>query len=668
MRVLLLAVPLFALSLSAREIPFVPDDTLKAITSELSGEMALRNLEGIAREHRMRGSKGYRAAAELVVAELERYGYGDARIEQFPANGTIFYGTQRSRPAWNAEFAELWETAADGRRIRLADWSSEPLTLAQDSISGEAAGLLVDVGAGTGASDYEGKEIKGRFVLTSSQPQAVVPLAVARHGAAGIISYAQNQPSAWWGEDENLIRWGHLDTFSSTPAFAFMTTLKQARAFQQRLRAGEEIRLEAVVRAEQTTGAYEIAMATLPGSDPSLAAEEIVYSCHLDHPRPGANDNASGCVAILEVARTLRKLIDEERIAPPLRTIRFVWPPEIEGTLALLNARPAIRSATKAAIHLDMVGGGPATKAMFHVTRGPASLPSFIYDLAAAVGEFANRETAAFSMTGSARFPMIANGGGKEALQARMVPLTLGSDHQVYSDSSFRIPSVYLNDWPDRYIHTNADTAANVDPTKLERAAFIAAMTGYALATLTADDFPAVWSTMQPAALRRAARVLELDPTERPNAARFASLYERETARSLVDFTGGTSLTAAMTRFLSQLDTILAAPPSTRPAGVVYRRNPSLLGPMSAFGYDYFTAHYGTDNAQKLRLRHHRGPRGLGNEYEYEALNLVDGRRSTSEIRDALSAIYGPVPLDVVEEYLAALASIEVITVASGRD
>src|SRR5258708_21573069 len=59
--------------------------------------------------------------------------------------------------------------------------------------------------------------------------------------------------------------------------------------------------------------------------------------CQLDHQRPGANDNASGCVTILEVARTLQKLIAEGKLTRPARTIRFIFPPEIEGTLALLN-------------------------------------------------------------------------------------------------------------------------------------------------------------------------------------------------------------------------------------------------------------------------------------------------------------------------------------------
>ena len=70
---------------------------------------------------------------------------------------------------------------------------------------------------------------------------------------------------------------------------------------------------------------------------------------------------------------------------------------------------------------------------------------------------------------------------------------------------------------------------------------------------------------------------------------------------------------------------------------------------MSAFGYDYFTANY-------------KGPAvKLGGEYQFEALNLVNGQRSAQEIRDALSAIYAPVPVEDVVQYLEALASIDVI-------
>ena len=608
----------------ADTLPFLADKEISALASEISGESAKRTVEGLSRQHRMRGSRGYHAAAEQVVAELKRSGLDDAHIETFPADGKIFYGTQRSRPAWNAEFAELWEVGADGARItRLASWDAAPITLAQDSANADVTAEVIDVGTGMSESDYAARDVKGKLVLTSSQPGAIAELAVGKFGAAGILSYAQNQHTAWYGEDENLIRWGHLETFAPVRTFAFMLSPKTARGLQARLAKGETIRMHALVRAGQENAAYEIPTATIRGTD--LAAQEIVYSCHLDHPRPGANDNASGCATILEVARTLSKLIREERLARPRRTIRFVWPPEIEGTLALLNGRPEIASHIKAAIHLDMVGGGPETKAIFHVTRGPASQPSFIYDIAQSLGELVNAQSAQFASTGTARWPLVAPDGGKEALLAMMSPLSLGSDHEVYSDSSFGIPAIYLNDWPDRYIHTNRDVAANIDSTKLARAAFIAAGSGYVLASLGEDDIPALKEFIAPYALERRAAAM------RKKTLKFAEWYERGLEESLTRFLRPGNATAQ------------------RPKDRTYIRNPKIKGPMSVFGYDYLVDHFG-----KKKL-------ALNEEYRYELLNLVDGQRSASDIRDALSAIYEDVPLAHVDEYLAALASIDVI-------
>src|SRR5687767_5972520 len=610
-----------ALTLPAQAAPptlrFLTDKEISAFANEISGESAMRNLEGFSRHHRMRGSRGFRSAADQIVAELKRHGFDDAHIESLPADGTVFYGTQRSRPAWNAEFAELWELDANGVRVnRIASWEAAPITLAQDSESADVTAELIDIGAATAESHYAGKEVKGKIVLTSSQPEQVAPMAVTKLGAAGIVSYAQNQRTAWWGENENLIRWGHLGTFTDYKTFGFMVSLKTGRALQQRLSRGETVRLHGVVRAGKAKGSYDLATATIRGTE--LPDEEIIFSCHLDHPRPGANDNASGCATILEVARTLSKLIREERLPPPRRTVRFVWPPEIEGTLALLNGRPEIAAKIRAAIHLDMVGGGPETKAIFHVTRGPASQPSFVHDVAATIGMFVNEQTADYAMTGSAKWPLIAPTGGKEPLRAALVPLTPGSDHQVYGDSSFGIPAIYLNDWPDRYIHTNLDLPSNIDPTKLGRAAFIAGVSGYVLARITNADVPALNEMLDAFALeRRAAAMRRKDP----NVVKFAEWYEREAKASIA-------------RFVEQ--SLLSAPDRTEKSvcSTCYRRNPKVKGPMSAFGYDYFDAHY------------KGAPIKLNGEYRYEALNLVNGQRTAQDIRDALSAIYAPVALE----------------------
>src|SRR5882724_10686879 len=498
---------LFAAVAEGQKPPLLPEKDVVALATELSGETAKRNLEGIARFHRQRGSRGFHEAAELVAERLRAYRLSDVAILQFPADGKIFYGTQRSRPAWDAEFGTLdeveWRPMQDcngdpstgkvtGVTIsecsekmlkRIASYEAEPIVLAEDSESADVEAELVDVDEGNSDNDYQGESLKGKIVLVSSQPGAVQNLAVGKFGAAGIVSYAQNQKTAWWGEDENLIRWGHLETFSPNKTFAFMVSLKTARALKKRLDDGERIILHATVKAGQHPGNYEVVTATIPGADPKLKDEEIAFSCHLDHQRPGANDNASGCVTILEVARTLQKLIAEGKLARPARTIRFIWPPEIEGTLALLNGKPEFAKRIKAVVHMDMVGGGPETKAVLHVTRGPMSLPSFVHEVAWAFAEFVNEESYKFAATGKAEYPFVAPEGGKEPLRAEYSAYTMGSDHDVYQDSSFGIPAIYLNDWPDRYIHTNFDTAANIDPTKLKRAAFIGAASGYYLAT-----------------------------------------------------------------------------------------------------------------------------------------------------------------------------------------
>ncbi|HEY8182164.1 MAG TPA: DUF4910 domain-containing protein [Thermoanaerobaculia bacterium] len=630
------ALILTATTLGAQTLPLLPDAQISALAEEMSGESAKRNLEGLSRLHRMRGSRDFHRAAELVLGELQKYGYADAHIEKLPADGKIFYGTQRSRPAWDADFAELWEVDA-GKR--LASWDASPITLAEDSESADVTADLIDVGEGSSENDYLAKDVKGKIVLAGSQADTVQRVAVAKHGAAGIVSYAPNQHTAWWKQDETLVRWGHLDTFTSAPTFAFMISLGEARALRDRLAKGEHIRLHAVVRAGQRPGFYEITTATIPGSDPAVRDEEIVYSCHLDHPRPGANDNASGCATILEVARTLRKLIDEKRIAPPRRTIRFVWPPEIEGTMALLNGKPELAARIKAAIHLDMVGGGPETKTIFHVTRGPASLPSFIYDVAAQIGMFADAQASQYAMTGSAKWPLVAPEGGRDALRAAFVPLTLGSDHQVYSNSSWSIPSIYLNDWPDRFIHTNADTPSKIDPTKLKRAGFIAAACGVVLASIGSNDAAAIASIVEEQWLRRAAdmkaEVRGLSPAEAANRQRFQKWYEAEMVQSI---------------------SRLFAPAPVATKASLYRRNPAVRGGLDAFGYDYLTDRLGAARVEKLELLRFEGLRGESGDYVYEALNLANGSRTNAEIRDALSAIYGPVPQEHVDAFLAAAA------------
>jgi aminopeptidase YwaD len=703
----------------AQKPPLLPERDVAALANELSGETAKRNLEGIARFHRQRGSQGFHAAAELVAERLRAYGLSDVAILQFPADGKTFYGTQRSRPAWDAEFAELNEldfstvtchkvaetkpksndelskkyaawltqdcTGIVGEKA-LASYEAEPIVLAEDSESADVNADLVDVGAGTKESEYAGKDVKGKIVLVSAQPGTVQDLAVGRFGAVGIVTYAQNQKTAWWGEDENLIRWGHLETFSANKTFAFMVSLKTARAMKQRLASGEKITLHAVVKAGEHPGNYEVVTATIPGADAKLKEGEIAFSCHLDHQRPGANDNASGCATILEVARTLQKLVSEQeraaaeypphllinqgRLSRPSRTIRFIFPPEIEGTMALLNAKPEFAKRIKAVVHMDMVGGGPETKAVFHVTRGPMSLPSFVHDVAWAFAEFVNEESYKFAATGKAEYPFVAPEGGKEPLRAEYSAYTMGSDHDVYQDSSFGIPAIYLNDWPDRYIHTNFDTAANIDPTKLKRAAFIGAASGYFLAGFGPANLPAVLSLLEQASLRLAEQIKsqrrQLNECDGGEVQRFQQSYIRPLAWSVSRFDIATDKTVPTLAKMGQNidrngEGMCGYVITGGGAAEVYRQNQSAKGLLVVFGYDYFAEHAKAAGVASPKLLSYEGLWGGGEEYAYEALNFVDGSRNALDIAHSVSAEYGPVPLEMVVEYLKALEKIGVV-------
>ena len=675
---------LAAAATRAQKPPLLPEKDVAALAQELSGETAKRNLEGLTRFHRQRGSLGFHSAAELVAERARAYGLSDVAILQFPADGKIYYGTQRSRPPWDAEFAELWEMkevievktekgSPSGKwwpTTKLASYDAEPVVLAEDSESADVTADLIDVGEGTKQGDYDGKDVKGKIALASAQPGAVQDLAVGKFGAAGIVSYAQNQKTAWWGEDENLIRWGHLETFSPNKTFGFMVSLKTGRALRERLAKGEHIQLHATVKAGQHPGFTEVVTATIPGADPKLKDEEIAFSCHLDHQRPGANDNASGCVTILEVARTLQKLINEGKLARPARTIRFIWPPEIEGTLTLLNAKPEFAQRIKAVVHMDMVGGGPVTKSVFHVTRGPMSLPSFVHDVAWAFGEFVNEQSYNFAAGLPAAYPLIAPEGGKEPLLAQDTAYTMGSDHDVYQDSSFKIPAIYLNDWPDRYIHTNFDTAANIDPTKLKRAAFIGAASGYFVANVDQDVLPALSAVMDTNRTARFAFALhrsqQLSDDERSRFLRNSLKYEQDLADSTAHIVPRSITTGELrlksTLGLRELTTNLPAEPKASGDGaIIFSRKPHPKGPAAVFGSDYVNDRTSAVGIAPPTLLRYEGLWGGGEEYAYEVLNFADGERNVQEVRDAVSAEYGPVPMELVVEYLRTLEKIGVV-------
>lgn len=680
--------------------PFLTSTQWIALRNESSGAAPYENLRAITRLHRVPATEEFDQAAQFMLQRARDYGLSDAHAEQFPIDGKTTYGLMRSYLAWKVQEGTLWEMRPE--HLQLGDWATDPIRLADYSHGVDLETTLMDVGNGAHDADYAGKDVKGKIVLADGVLARVQKLAVAKYGAAGIVSDMPNQTTAWSGLDRSLVRWGHLDAREAS-GFAFMVSRDTAEALRTRMRGGEQIVLRAKVRAEVGPGHWTVVSGSIPGTDPQ--AGTIVYSCHLDHERPGANDNGSGCVMILESARILAHLIGTGVLPRPHRTLLFAWGPEVEGTMAFLSRHPEMRKQLRADIHMDMVGGDPfKNKSVFHITGTPWSLPSFVTDVGATLGEVIRSAAADYAENGGSPEQGIvetrAGGlGTRNQFIADVTPYSTGSDHDDYDSSTIAVPSLYLRDWPDIYIHTDHDSLEQIDPTKLRRVALLGAASGYVYANLDAQQLPRLLPFYVAQSESRLAQAFQQaqgwvdDPRvnsdqawyEARNLVNQSLRREEGVLRSLVNFTGATSGTEASAagvlaeqaaRFSTWVDAAaksrgakgnVPSRPWANDAGA--RRIPVRIGEFGPLTYqndDVLRARLGPERVAKIKLLSSEATPMLsvtdqGELYAYEIVNFVDGKRTVGEIRDAVSAEYGPLPVDLVTDYLDACAEAGII-------
>jgi aminopeptidase YwaD len=647
---LALAAPIAAAP-EPRRIAFWPDAVPDAIENHADGAYAMAAVKKLGTYHRVQGSPGFRDAAEWLTGELVRAGLADAKVEHLPADGQTRYAHFPSYLGWTPGAGKLDEVAPTRRVI--GDFAREPVALADYSQDADVTTELVDVGAGAAPAAYQGKDVRGKIVLADGPLAEVHKLAVEQRGAAGIVSDFPNQHTAWSGLDPDLVRWGHLSPYQTANKFAFMVSPKVAGALRDELARGP-VRLAAHVRGKMMPASFDVVSATIAGSDP--AAGEIVLTAHLCHERAGANDNASGSAALLAAARALAASIAAGELTPPRRTIRFLWLPEIAGSQAWMISHPDVASKLRAGIHLDMVGGRPdLTHVALHLSRTAGSVPHIINEVAGAWLDDVARRTTHFAETGEGD-GMLAAGGARDPLVTDVRPLELGSDHQVFE--AFGVPMVYFHDWPDITIHTNKDVPDNLDSTKLGRVAYMTAGIAWTMAALPDGE-----AARLPALERAAtdARIAEARHTAlaRGWSADDARIAEREAVTTGVEELASLAAmwpaTSAEVRKLSTA--LMATAPAARPGAGdkrVPERTAAVRGPLDVYYYDHLAAVLG-DAAPPAAMMKREGV------LSFEALNLVDGKRSVSEIRDRLTGRYQPVPLAEVSEWLDVLAKAGVI-------
>jgi hypothetical protein len=480
------------------------------IGEAVSGERALDAVRAIARFHRIQATPGYAAAAAWLAGELRHAGLAP-RVEHARGDGRTRHLGILMPQGWRCDRATA--DLADGpARERITDWEQEPLSLIQRS--GPASGRypVIDVGAGTEAGDYAGRDVRGRVVLASGAVHRVHALAVIERGAAGILACgrrlfppvrdADHDPASlsytsfWWNEDAPR-GWGVV----ATPACA-------AR-IRRRLAEGAALSLEVEIVTEAFDARIPLVECVI-GEPTGGPGSEVLLLAHLCHPRPGANDNASGAAAALEAARALDALRRRGAWSPSRRAVRVLWMPEFTGTAAWLGLDRQRAGRLAAALNLDMVGEDQcACGSVFLLERPPAFCASFAETLLARV----RRAMADPS-------PGYAGPAPHAATRMAETGYSGGSDHAVLLDPAANVPCPMLIQWPDRWYHTSYDTPDRCDPRSLAHAARTAAGWAATLAAAGVDEVVAL------------AREVRLEAVARRAAAEAAGAPERARRRA----------------------------------------------------------------------------------------------------------------------------------------
>jgi hypothetical protein len=464
---LFLAALIAAPALAAQEREdrtLLTQEQMTAIINEVSGERAMHHLLELVPYQRVRPPSEYKEPfRESRVIEQFAKDYGFSNVK------TVVY--QQGGQAWQPTQGELWMTTP--KLTKLFDIHDLALALASLNANGDFTAELIDVGAGR-AQDFEGKDVKGKFVLSSGATGAVYSLAMLR-GAIGVLAVSAIGYQRSVDFPNQIVS----STVQAQPGtVAWSVTPEVQRNLSALITRGEKITIRSIVKSEQVPMKAEYVWAQIPGD--GSTTQEVAISGHLYEGviKQGANDDNSGCALILEIGRAYIKLINEGKLPRPKRTINFLFVPEIQGTNAFFQANPDKRKTIIGTLNFDMEGIRVAMSRSFWVLqRTPDTFPSYLNDIAQSMMEYIadiSRERVRFrrSLSGYAPTqPVESPRGSKDAFYIKIDKHYGSSDHVAYMTNG--VPAVMFITWPDMWYHSTEDTPDKQDPTQYKRAAAV---------------------------------------------------------------------------------------------------------------------------------------------------------------------------------------------------
>ena len=652
---------------------------MEAIVNEVSGTLAFQHIAELAAYEHDRLAEEYRSTyreAAYIEKMAKQYGLEDVHIERF----------KLPSKTWDGEKAELWLLGKDGSKRLVMSYRDVAASLATGSRSADVTAELVWVGSGEDKKDYVDKNVAGKLVLASGSVGPVHNLAVREFGAAGVVSFANTTGKPIEHPDE--IAWQGLGGRPGAGADGQKTTfgiILSHRLGTELVEMAERrmpLNVHAIVKSAEYDAEMQVPTCVIKGNGEST--QELAMTGHLFEgiAKQGALDDASGSATALEVARAWKKLIDDGVLPRPKRTVRFLWIPEIQGTRAYLERYPEETKRMVAAISMDMVGEDVTKNHnSLHLMRTPYSVNSFINEVTQQYFEYVgdtNREKVQNRRVAySYRYPILDPQGTRDQFYFNIDKHYGSSDHAVFLQ--FGVPAVLFNNWPDVGYHTSEDRIYNADPTQLKRAAFIGLASLHTMANARGATASRVAEVTVGNAARRAGEQLSLalqtlgdggTYSDAGNLIHQAYVREGAAIRSAEVLAEDTAAAAKIENMASVFVTTGETADLAR-----------LKAYAAATGVTAKEATLSADDEKAARMvpvRQKPAPSGFGggggganapaggtrpdpaeaSRQQYNAMEMrgfADGKRSVFDIRNALSAEYGPQPMAKVIAFFEGL-------------
>ena len=381
-------------------------------------------------------------------------------------------------PAWEPKDASLRVVVP--AETTLQRYTATAVMLCKNSFPIDTVAELIDVGKGISDADFDGKDARGKIVLGSSSVRPLFRIAVAK-GAIGVVSSLvrpYNHPEIF----PDIISEEEIPYDEKDRSFGLKISSRSASYLKTLLTLGP-VKLHISVSTSFAPGALRTLVAEIPGTE--RPDERVIFIGHLDHYKPGANDNASGSATLTEMAATLATLISKGAIAPPKRTMTFIWVDEYNGTYAWIAEHKNEVKNTVAVFNLDMTGEDCSrTGGQFWMERtpDPASIwlrpPDKHTEWGSAILDSSRMLP---TWLNDFYFSILEREAARTGWTVGQHPFEGGSDHEPFLQE--KIPAVTSWHFTDYFYHSSMDDTDKVSPLEMKRVGTAALAAGWMIAT-----------------------------------------------------------------------------------------------------------------------------------------------------------------------------------------